>query len=119
MSPPPANPSPIGASAVRSSPIQTTDDATTAVGARRFTMPLDPLLTLAAVGLAIASVVTLGPATQNVIAGQPDYYVHRQTIYLVVGGLLMLVVARVDYGRLRQLKIGIYVLLMLSILAVL
>ncbi len=63
---------------MRSSAIQATDDDATATGTRTFTMPLDPLLTLAALGLAIASVVTLGPATQNVIAGQPDYYVHRQ-----------------------------------------
>ncbi len=120
MSPPSSSAS-VGASSVRSSPIQATDsgDHTAPTGARTFTLPLDPLLTLAAVGLAIASVVTLGPATQNVIAGQPDYYVHRQAIYLIVGGLLMLVLSRVDYGRLRQLKIGIYALLMLSILAVL
>jgi len=109
----------IGTSSVRSSPIQKPDDHVAPVGARTFTLPLDPLLTLAAVGLAIASVVTLGPATQNVIAGAPNYYVHRQTIYEIVGGLLMLVLSRVDYARLRQLKYGIYALLMLSILAVL
>jgi rod shape determining protein RodA len=108
-----------GTSSVRSSPIQKPDDHVAPVGARTFTLPLDPLLTLAAVGLATASVVTLGPATQNVIAGAPNYYVHRQTIYEIVGGLLMLVLSRVDYARLRQLKYGIYALLMLSILAVL
>ena len=104
---------------MRSSPIQATDDHSAPTGARIFTLPLDPLLTLATLGLAIASVVTLGPATQNAIAGQPGYYVHRQTIYLVVGGLLMLVLSRLDYGRIRQLKYGIYAALMLSILAVL
>ena len=104
---------------MRSSPIQATDDHSAPTGARIFTLPLDPLLTLATLGLAIASVVTLGPATQNAIAGQPGYYVHRQTIYLVVGGLLMLVLSRLDYGRIRQLKYGIYAVLMLSILAVL
>ena len=119
MSPPPPGPTPIGASSVRSSAIQATDDVATATGTRTFAMPLDPLLALAALGLAIASVVTLGPATQNVIAGQPDYYVHRQVLYLVVGGLLMLLLSRIDYGRLRRLKVGIYALLILSILAVL
>ncbi len=118
MSPPSSSAS-AGASPIRSSPIQATDDLAAPVGARTFSFPLDPLLTLAVLGLAIASIVTLGPATQNVIAGQPDYYVHRQAIYLIAGGLFMLVLSRVDYARLRQLKNGIYALLMLSILAVL
>ncbi len=105
---------------MRSSPIQAPDSAEGAApGTRSFTLPLDPLLTLAAVGLAVASVVTLGPATQNVIAGDPGYYVHRQAVYLIVGGLLMLAVSRVDYGRLRRLKVVIYALLLLGILAVL
>ena len=64
-------------------------------------MPLDPLLTLAVIGLGIASVMTLGAATREAIPGDPSYYVNRQAIYLVLGGLLMLVLARVDYARLR------------------
>jgi rod shape determining protein RodA len=118
MSPPSSSAS-SGASSVRSSPIQATDDHTAPVGARTFTFPLDPLLTLAVLGLAIASIVTLGPATQNAVVGQPDYYVHRQATYLIAGGLIMLVLSRLDYARVRQLKNGIYALLMLSILAVL
>jgi rod shape determining protein RodA len=86
---------------------------------KRFAMPLDPLLTLAVVGLGIASVMTLGTATREAIPGDPSYYVNRQVIYLIVGGLLMLVLARVDYARLRGLKNGIYALLIGSILAVL
>ena len=74
---------------------------------------------LAVVGLGIASVVTLGDATRGLVPGQPRYYLDRQAIYLIVGGLLMLAVSRLDYSRLRQLKNGIYALLMLSILAVL
>jgi rod shape determining protein RodA len=82
-------------------------------------LPFDPLLTLAVVGLGIASAMTLGAATREAIAGDPGYYVNRQIVYLVVGLILMAVLARVDYGRLRQLKYGIYALLILSILAVL
>ncbi len=121
MSPmgPSSSSAPIGGPAARSSPIQAGDEPVAPTGARTFTLPLDPLLTLAAAGLAVASIVTLGPATQNVIAGQPDYYVHRQAAYLIVGGLLMLVLSRLDYSRLRQLKVGIYGLLIFSILAVL
>jgi rod shape determining protein RodA len=88
-------------------------------GARTLRLPLDPLLTLAVIGLGIASVMTLGAATRELVPGQPHYYVDRQVIYLVFGGVLMLVLARVDYARFRQLKNGIYVLLILSILAVL
>lgn len=88
-------------------------------GRRTFRLPLDPLLTLAVVGLGIASVKTLGTATRELIPGDPNYYVKRQIVYLVIGGLLMLVLARIDYGRLRQLKNGIYALLILSILIVL
>ncbi len=86
---------------------------------KRFELPIDPLLTLAVIGLGIASVMTLGVATREAIPGDPNYYVNRQAIYLVIGGLLMLVLARVDYARLRPLKNGIYALLILSILAVL
>jgi len=115
---PSSSSAPIGGPAARS-PIRASDQPVAPTGARTFTLPLDPLLTLAVVGLAIASVVTLGPATQNVIEGQPDYYVHRQAAYLIVGGLLMLALSRLDYSRLRQLKVGIYALLIFTILAVL
>ncbi|MGA2320880.1 MAG: rod shape-determining protein RodA [Solirubrobacteraceae bacterium] len=100
------------------SPIKPADDAPVAPP-RTLRLPLDPLLTLAVIGLAVGSIVTLGAATSNLVPGQPHYYVDRQAIYLIVGGLLMLVISRVDYARLRPLKIGIYALLMLSIFAVL
>jgi rod shape determining protein RodA len=116
---PPESSAALSTSSMRSSPIQANEDPTVTAGARTFSLPLDPLLTLAALGLAIASIVTLGPATQNVVAGQPGYYVHRQAVYLIVGGLLMLVLSRIDYSRLRQLKNGIYAVLIVSILAVL
>jgi len=101
------------------SPIKPADEPAPAAVARTLALPLDPLLTLAVVGLGIASVMTLGAATQNLIPGQPHYYVDRQAIYLVLGGLLMVVLARVDYARLRALKNVIYALLIGSILAVL
>jgi rod shape determining protein RodA len=82
-------------------------------------LPLDPLLTLAAVGLGICSIVTLGAATRNLVPGQPRYYVDRQATYLIVGLLLMAVLSRVNYSRLREMKYPIYGALMLSILAVL
>jgi rod shape determining protein RodA len=101
------------------SPIKQTEQAPAVSAPRTLSLPLDPLLTLAVIGLAIASVMTLGAATRNAVPGHPGYYVDRQAVYLVVGGLLMLVLARIDYARLRPLKNAIYALLMFSILAVL
>jgi len=96
------------------------EDSPAAPGTRiRRGLPLDLLLTLAVVGLGIASAMTLGAATREAVPGDPSYYVTRQVVYLAVGLILMVVLARVDYARLRQLKYGIYALLILSILAVL
>jgi len=101
------------------SPIKAPEQAPAIAPRRTPRLPLDPLLTLAVIGLAIASVMTLGAATRNAVPGDPGYYVNRQIVYLVLGGVLMLVLARVDYARLRPLKNAIYALLMFSILAVL
>jgi rod shape determining protein RodA len=86
---------------------------------RSLRMSLDPLLTLATLGLGICSIVTLSVATREFVTGQPRYYVDRQATYLIVGFVLMIVLARVDYARLRHLMYPIYGALMLSILAVL
>ena len=40
--------------------------------------------------------------------GNPYYYVVRQSIYAVVGIALMFGVARIDYSRFRELRVGIY-----------
>ncbi|HEX3391276.1 MAG TPA: rod shape-determining protein RodA [Solirubrobacteraceae bacterium] len=107
MTPPPAA-SPIAAPAEVAVP-----------RARALRMPLDPLLTLAAIGLGVCSLVTLRAATQHLIPGQPRYYVDRQGVYLLVGLALMLALSRFDYARLRHMAYGIYAALLLSILAVL
>ncbi|MHB8234524.1 MAG: rod shape-determining protein RodA [Solirubrobacteraceae bacterium] len=89
------------------------------VGPRTLRLPLDPLLTLAVIGLAICSIVTLGAATRELVPGQPHYYVDRQLTYLIVGVLLMVALSRLDYARLRPLKNAIYGVLIFTILAVL
>ena len=71
-------------------------------------LPLDPLLLLATLGLAAASLYTVGTATQDDFPGDPDYYVMRQAGYIGVGILLMLIISRFDYSRFREWKIGIY-----------
>jgi rod shape determining protein RodA len=101
------------------SPIKAPDDTDVARPPLAGRLPLDPVLTLAALGLAACSLVTLGAATRNLIPGRPHYYVDRQLIYLAVGFVFMLVLSRIDYARLRRAKNGIYAALLLSILAVL
>jgi rod shape determining protein RodA len=100
------------------SPIRPTEEAPVAPP-RALRLPLDPVLTLAIIGLGICSVVTLGAATRNLVPGRPNYYVERQSTYLIVGFVLMLGLSRLDYARLRRAKNAIYAALILSILAVL
>jgi rod shape determining protein RodA len=69
---------------------------------------LDPILLVAGIALIAFSVYTLGVATQDDVPGNPYYYVVRQSIYAVVGIALMLGVARIDYSRFRELRVGIY-----------
>jgi rod shape determining protein RodA len=68
----------------------------------------DPLLLLGGVGLIACSVYVLRAATENDIPGNPDYYVIRQGAYGIVGLILMLLLSRFDYSRLRELKLGLY-----------
>jgi rod shape determining protein RodA len=69
---------------------------------------LDPLLLLAVAGLVVFSVYTIAGATADDIPGDPYHYLIRQSIYAVIGFVLMLVVARFDYSRLRELRLGLY-----------
>lgn len=87
--------------------------------------PFDPVLLIAGIGIMICSLVTLHAATAGGrgyrpdIAGNPNYFVSRQGVYFVVGTLLAIGLSRLDYSRLRELKYGLYALLMASILLVL
>jgi rod shape determining protein RodA len=82
-------------------------------------LPLDPLLVLAGLGLIGASLYTLGLTTGADIPHQPYFYVVRQGIYAVIGIALMLAIARVDYSRFRELRVGIYTAMIASIVLVL
>jgi rod shape determining protein RodA len=86
---------------------------------RRPLLRIDPLLLLAAVGLIVCGVVVVGRATADDIPGDPRHYVYRQIAYGVVGVVLMLAVSRFDYSRVREWKVGLYGLLIGSILMVL
>jgi rod shape determining protein RodA len=71
-------------------------------------LQLDPLLLIAAAGLIACGSYIVGTATKGDIPGNPNYYLYRQAAYGVVGMILMLLLARFDYSRLREWKIGIY-----------
>ena len=70
---------------------------------------------MAGIGLIAFSIYTLGVATQEDVPGDPYYYAVRQSIYAVIGIALMLAVARVDYSRFRELRVGIYTAMIASI----
>jgi rod shape determining protein RodA len=76
---------------------------------------IDVLLLLAVVGLMACSIYTLGTATEDDVEGSPYYYVIRQSAYAGAGILIMLLVARFDYSRLRELKLGLYGVMIASI----
>ena len=71
----------------------------------------DPLLWLGALALAACSLVTLKGATRTAVRGQPLFYVERQAIYIGIGILAALLLAKIDYSRLREYKYGFYGLL--------
>ena len=103
-----------------STPIHDVDDIPAASTTRpmALALPFDPILLLAVIGLCAASLVTIKGATADDIAGDPNYYVSRQAVYFVVGSVIAVVLARIDYSRLRGAKYVVYGLLIASIVAV-
>jgi rod shape determining protein RodA len=81
-------------------------------------LPFDPLLALAAIGLMAASLVTLNASTSKDVPGDPHFYVTRQGVFFAIGTVLAIVLSRVDYSRFRELKYGIYGLMMGGLLLV-
>jgi rod shape determining protein RodA len=69
---------------------------------------MDPVAAFAAIGLIAISIVVLTLSTKGDVPGNPYYYVIRQSIYAVVGITLMLALARIDYTRFRELRVGVY-----------
>src|SRR3954466_13231087 len=80
---------------------------------------IDPLLLLAALALIAASVYVVGGATQDDVPGKPNYYLYRQLAYGIVGAVLMLLLSRFDYSRLREWRFGVYGVMIGLILVVL
>jgi rod shape determining protein RodA len=80
---------------------------------------MDGVLLGASIGLIAFSVFTLATSTRGEIAGRPLFFVERQSLYAVLGIALMLAVSRIDYTRLRDLRVTIYAAMVGSIALVL
>jgi rod shape determining protein RodA len=91
----------------------------TRIGERLGLAYFDGWLMAGAFGLIGFSIFTLAIATPDAVQGQPLYFALRQTLYAVVGIALMLAVAKVDYSRFREIRVGIYSLMIASICLVL
>src|SRR3954447_20571105 len=84
--------------------------------AERLSLPyMDGALAFAAAGLAVASIFVLRQTTNHDIPGDPGYFSDRQTIYALLGIVRIYLLARVDYSRFRELRVGIYTFLCVSI----
>lgn len=79
----------------------------------------DGVMLAAAVGLIGFSIFTLAEATRDDIPGDPLYFVLRQIVYALIGLGLMFAVSRIDYTRYRELRVGIYSVMIASIVVVL
>lgn len=74
-------------------------------GSSRPRLLFDPLLLVAALGLVVISVIAIDGSTRHDVGGSLS---SRQIGYAVVGVVLMLLISRFDYSRLREFKLGIY-----------
>jgi len=90
---------------------QTFDERSAGFAERTGFLRMDPLTALAGVGLILCSIIALAVTTQTEgreVAGDPYFFTIRQSIYAVVGIALMFALARIDYSRFRELRVGIY-----------
>jgi rod shape determining protein RodA len=72
---------------------------------------IDPILLLATVGLGVCSLLAIDATTKSSL-------VSKQGAFFAIGIVVLLVASQVDYSRLRELKFGIYGLMIALILAV-
>jgi rod shape determining protein RodA len=73
-----------------------------------FLRHVDYLLLLATGAMLAYGLWVLESVTQNDVAGDPDYYVVRQTLYVVIGGLLLALAAAVNPDVYRRVRWPLY-----------
>jgi rod shape determining protein RodA len=94
-------------SAVGASAIRPADDVVAAPRPRVW-LRMDPLLLLAALGLAACSFVMLKGEGPSLDSANHMYFAERQMIYVAIGLVVALILAHIDYSRLREYKYGLY-----------
>jgi len=87
-----------------------------------FLRHVDYLLLLATGGMLAYGLWVLESVTRNDVAGDPDYYVVRQTLYVVVGALLLALAAAVNPDVFRRVRwplyaVGLVLLVLVFVLA--
>ena len=94
-------------SALGSSAIRPADEVAVQPSPRVW-LRMDPILLLAALGLAACSLIMLKGEGPSLDSANHMYFVERQGIYFAIGLLVALVLAHIDYSRLREYKYGSY-----------
>jgi rod shape determining protein RodA len=89
---------------------------------RTLSARFDVVLVGCTVLLGIIGVVTVYTATKGklALAGEdPRYFLKRQAIFFVIGGVVMVIMALFDYRRLEQLSTVLYIGILVALVAVL
>jgi rod shape determining protein RodA len=89
---------------------------------RQISLRIDPILLVTTAVLAVTGVVMIYSATKGklALAGEdPRYYLKRQLAFVVIGLVVLVVAALVDYRRLEQVSTLLYVGILFGLLAVL
>ncbi|HUY07087.1 MAG TPA: FtsW/RodA/SpoVE family cell cycle protein [Acidimicrobiales bacterium] len=88
------------------------------VAAVEFLSQLDLYLIFSTAVLTVIGLLMVYSATRNLIPTEPSYYIKRQIVYAVIGFIAMCFFVVVDYRLLQRFTNLLYVLVVLSLLAV-
>jgi rod shape determining protein RodA len=90
-------------------------DTRPSVGERVGLPYMDLPLMLAAIALVAFSTFVLAEATKGDVPGDPSFFYERQAIYSGIGIVGMILLTRLDYSRFRELRVGIYTFMCVSV----
>lgn len=79
-------------------------------------LPIDWVMAVAVAGICAMSILTLKTVQ---VPNYPDgFFMRRQAVYFAVGAIAALVLSRLDYSRLRELRWSVYAFMIASLIAV-